>query len=192
MTSARAVICAGLAMLLVGCTTSGQQQAASVQRPTQPLTSASQTEYNTLNESVASDARGLSSSEISARISDTTYLRNRPGISNEVIYFAPDQVAYTWATGKKFVETATWTVVSRTPPSTTKASLFICMPFTDTDANGNAVPGRVTNRCFDPAVLYIAAVDRAKGDAFGLRGRKQAPFALPIQRTTIAVLKQQQ
>ncbi len=177
----------GLALLMSACT--GEQAGASGQRPTQPPNVSTRLEYVSLTDTAQSDARAWSAAETTTQITDMTYLRNRPGIGNEVFYFSPDHVVYFWATGGKYVQTATWSVMSRTPPGASKASLFICMPFTDIDSSGNAIAGRVTTRCFDPAVLYIVSVDRTRGDVFGLRGRKQAPFALPIPRTTIATIK---
>lgn len=177
-----------LALSLPACT--GGQSGVSVQQPTQPPAVATRVEYVSLTESVPSEARAWSAAEVTSQITDMTYLRNRPGVGNEVYYFSPDHVVYSWATGGKYVQTATWSVSSRTPLGTTKASLYICMPFTDIDSGGNAIAGRVTTRCFDPAILYVVSVDRARGDVFGLRGRKQAPLSLPIPRTTIATLKQ--
>ena len=176
-------------MSLAGCT--GNQAGPSVQQPNPcPAAVSTRTEYVTLSDTVASDARKWSTDEVAAQITDMTYLRNRPGIGNDVFFFSPDHVVYSWGSGKKFVETATWSVVPRTPPTAQKASLFICMSFTDIDSGGKAIVGRVTTRCFDPAILYVVSVDRTRGDVFGLRGRKAAPFDLPIPRTTIATLKQ--
>ncbi len=178
-----------LVISLAGCT--GDQAGPSAQQPNPlPTPVTTRTEYVTLSDTVASDARKWSADEIAAQITDMTYLRNRPGIGNEVFFFSPDHVVYTWSSGKKFVETATWSVVQRTPPTAPKASFFICMSFTDIDSSGRAIVGRVTTRCFDPAILYVVSVDRTRGDVFGLRGREAAPFELPIPRTTISTLKQ--
>jgi hypothetical protein len=167
-------------LLLGACTT---DQKPATQQPTVRLS------YERLSPTVASEARSWSVEETKRQISDMTYLKNVPGQRNEVFYFSPDNVVYSWATGKKFIETATWTVDMRKSLGSDTAAVFICMSFPQIDSSGAAIVGTPTTRCLDPAILYTPAVDRVRGDAFGIRGRKPAPFALPVERTTIASLK---
>ena len=167
-------------LLLGACTT---EQKPATQQPVVRLS------YERLTPTVTNEARSWSVDETRRQISDMTYLRNVPGQRNEVFYFSPDNVVYSWATGKKFIETATWTVDMRKALGTETTQVFICMAFPQLDSSGAAIVGTPTTRCLDPAVLYTPAVDRTRGDAFGIRGRKQAPFALPVERTTITSLR---
>ena len=167
-------------LLFGACTT---EQKPATQQPVVRLS------YERLSPTVTNEARSWSMAETTRQISDMTYLKNVPGQRNEVYYFSPDHVVYSWATGKKFIETATWAVDMRKPVGTDATAMFICMAFPQLDSSGTAIVGTPTTRCLDPALLYTPAVDRARGDAFGIRGRKQAPFALPVERTTIASLK---
>lgn len=172
---------AAIALVLTGCVA---EQKPATQQPTVRLS------YERLSPTVASEARNWSIDETTRQISDMTYLKNVPGQRNEVYYFSPEHVVYSWSTGKKFIETATWTVDMRKPISSdSPMAVYICMSFPQLDSNGTAIAGPTLTRCLDPALLYTPAVDRARGDAFGIKGRKQAPFQLGIERATIATIK---
>jgi hypothetical protein len=182
MIAGAACLLAAASLAVTGCVTTTPAA------PTTTTTPRIAATYTTLVSSVPSEARRWSIDEVTRQITNTTFLRNVPGQRNEVYYFSPDRIVYTWSSATKFVESATWVVEMRTPPGSEKQSMFICMVFPRLDDKGTAVVGPTTTRCLEPAVLYIPSVDHAQGDAFAIRGRKQPPFTLPIERTTIAML----
>lgn len=168
---------------LVGCVSNPAPTPTAVNRPVVTQS------YVRLAPGATNEARAWSGDEVVNQLSDMTYLRNIPGQRNEVYYFSPDRIAYLWTSGGKFVHSATWIADMRTPHGDSKPALYVCMAFPRVDSSGNAVVGTPLTLCLDPAVLYTPAVDRMRGDAFGIRGRKQPPFTLPIERTTITALK---
>ncbi|MFO1082683.1 MAG: hypothetical protein U1E23_18920 [Reyranellaceae bacterium] len=146
------------------------------------------TVYDQVTTAVQNDARRWSMEEATRQINNMTFLRNLPGQRNEVFYFSPENIVYVWMSTTKFVQSTTWSVQRRTVANAETPSIFVCMTFPQVDANGDAIPGPTLTRCLEPGILFLASVDRAQGDVFGLRGRKQPPFKLPIDRTTISAL----
>lgn len=173
-----------LSSVLGGCVT-GQDKPPQQAAANRPFNI---TSYQLLAPTEKAEARNWTEEQIRQHISGTTFLRHTPGRGNQVLYFSPQNVMYGWAGKEKHIETATWSIALRTPVGREKAQLFVCMPLSGFDKDGNAIAGQVINLCLEPAMLYIPAVDHASGDVFGLQTRKIPPFELPLERTTISAL----
>lgn len=111
-----------------------------------------------------------------AAISGTTYLRHSPSVGNEALYFEPGNVVYQWISGRPTVLSSTWIV--REEKNSRGEWVVVC-------TNLPPLRGAARMRCIDTSLLYIPSVSSARGDAFGLAGRKDAPGELPVERMRV-------
>jgi len=181
----RVILCVFAAATLSACVT-GQSTPQPQPAVARPL---NLTNYNTLAAGAPDVGKDWSEAELRRQISGKTFLRNVPGKSNSVLYFSPNNVAYGWINKEDHIEVSTWTIQSRTPPGWEKARLFVCITLNNYDKQGKAIPNQVITDCTVGGIYYAAFVEHAEGDVFNIEGQKIPPFALPIERTTMAALK---
>lgn len=125
-------------------------------------------------------ARAWKPDEAKQKVAGHTFLRHAGG-RNEALFFDPSGVVYQWVSGRATVASSTWTAEMRSSRPSEAAKTLLCTSLPRPDSP-ELTP---RYRCIDPSLLFIPATSSAKGDAFKLAGRKEAPADLPTSRTRI-------